>query len=273
MIIYGVTTNTSIPALFAGGYLPGVLLALALAPYMYYVARRKGYGTVTKFSRSRLGTSVRRAFWALLVPVVIVGGIVGGVVTPTEAAIIGVMYIFVIGLFVYRSLALQDVLASFIEAAVLTGVIMFLLATSSLFGWIMAREDIPNVMVNAILSVTSDKFVILLGLNVLLLALGSIMDTIAILVILTPLLMPVAVQLGIDPVHFGIMVVFNLSVGLLTPPVGYALFVASSIAKTSVGQVTRAILPLLAIKILVLLVVTYIPFITMFLPNLLRVTR
>ena len=268
MIIYGLSSNTSIPALFLAGYIPGILLAAGFMAYCYLVARRKGLGVVQKFCGPSLGKTFRRAFLALLAPVIIVGGVISGIVTPTESAVIGVAYVMFLGLFVYRELKVGDLAKIFLEAAILSSVVMFMVMTSTLFGWVIAREDIPAALVEGILAVTSNKFAILLAINLLLLILGMLMDTVALLIILTPVLLPVSQVLGLHPVHFGVIFVFNLSIGLLTPPVGYCLFVSSAIAKVPVDQVGRSIAMFVGISIMVLLLVTYLEPVTMFLPRL-----
>jgi tripartite ATP-independent transporter DctM subunit len=264
MIIYGLSTSTSIPELFLAGYVPGVLLTLLFMVHLYFVAKRKGYGVVQAFSGHGLFTAFRRAFLSLLAPIIIVGSIILGIVTPTESGIIGVLYILFLGFVVHRELKLADLAPAILEASVLTGVVMFMLMTSALFGWILARENVPDTLVQAILSVTDNKFLILLALNVLLLILGCLMDTVAILVILTPVLLPVAQALGMDPVQFGVMFVFNLAIGLLTPPVGYCLFVSSAIARVPIELVTRRILPFVIIAVAVLALVTYVEPVAMF---------
>ena len=258
MIVYGLSSNTSIPQLFFSGYVPGVLLTIGFLGYLYIVATREKLGILQPFQASELLRTFFESFWALLAPIVIVGGIVFGIVTPTESGIIGVVYVLFLGFVVYRDLKVSDLFPAILEAMVLTGVVMFMLTTSALFGWILARENVPDALVIALLSITDNKIIILLALNLLLLILGMLMDTIAIIVILTPVLVPVAAALGMDPVHFGLMFVFNLAIGLITPPVGYCLFVASAIAGVPMEAMSRAIVPFVIIAIGVLLLVTYV---------------
>lgn len=268
MIIYGLSSGTAIPTLFMAGYLPGILLTLGFVVYLYLVSAKQQLGEIQTFSRAHVRRAFLDSFWALLAPVIIVGSILGGITTPTESAVIGVFYILILGFFVYRKLTLKLLYRCLEEAAVMSGVVMFILMTSNLFGWFIARENIPESLVSVIMSITENKYAILLLLNILLLFLGALMDTVALLIILTPVLLPLSVQLGIDPVHFGVMFVFNLSVGLLTPPVGYCLFVAASIGRVSIGAISRAILPFLAVAISILLLVTYLEDVALFLPRL-----
>jgi C4-dicarboxylate transporter DctM subunit len=268
MIVYGLATNTSIPALFLAGYVPGLLLGGGFMIYCYFVARRRGLGIVQEFNTVSLGRAFRRAFLALLAPVIIIGSVVSAIVTPSESAIFGVAYILFLGFVVYRTLTPNDLIAAFLEAASLSAVIMFIVMTSTMFGWIIARENIPESLVQAVLSVTSSKVIILLSLNAVLLIAGMLMDTIAVLIILVPIVLPVAVALGMDPVHFGVMFVFNMAIGLLTPPVGYCLFISGAIAQVSLGEVIRAIWAFVWISIAVLLLVTFAEPVTMFIPKL-----
>lgn len=270
MIIYGVSTNTSIPKLFVAGYVPGILLGLSFMVYAYVVAKRKGYGEQVRFSRVALGASFRKAFWALLAPVIIVGGIVLGVMTPTESGIVGVAYVLAIGTFVHRSLGVRDLVDSFVEAITLSGVVMMVVATSGLLAWILAREGIPEQLVGLILGGLSNEIAILLVINLTLLVLGAFMDTIAIMLILLPVLTPVGLALGLDAVHFGVIVVFNLAIGMLTPPLGYCLFVSSTISKVNLGAASLRVLPFVAISLFILALVTFWPSVTLGLANLVQ---
>jgi C4-dicarboxylate transporter, DctM subunit len=270
MILLGIVANVSIPELFLGGYIPGILLGFGFMAYAYVVARRHGYGNVLAFSGRRLVTSFGRAFLALLAPVIVVGGIVFGVVTPTESGVLGVAYVTFLGLVVYRELSLRDLYPSLLHAAMTSAIVMFILTVSGLFGWIVARQNIPQAMAEALLSLTTSRVMILMLMNVLLLFLGCLMDTVAILIILVPMLLPIAVKVGVDPVHFGVMFVFNLAVGLLTPPFGYCLFVAAPIGGVDLGHISRKIVPFVIISIAVLLLVTYVEPITMWLPRFFR---
>lgn len=258
MIVYAVSANVSIPQLFLSGYIPGILVSIGFMALMFFMARRDKLGFVQKFSLTELGRAFLRSVWALLTPIIMVGGIVFGIVTPTESGIIGVVYVLFLGFVVHRELRLKDLYPAFEEALVLTAVVMFMLMTSALFGWVLARENIPGSLVNALLSFSDNKYVILFIINVLLLVLGALMEEIAILVILTPVLLPVATALQMDPVHFGLMVVFNLSIGLIAPPVGACLFVGAAIARAPIQVVIREIWPFILVSVAVLMLVTYV---------------
>lgn len=258
MIIYAVSANISIPELFLTGYVPGVLVTIGFMAWTFVVASRSDMGVIQAFSTSALGRAFLGAVWALLTPVIMVGGIVFGVVTPTESGIIGVVYVLFLGFVVYRQLTIRDLYPAFEEALMLTGIVMFMLMTSALFGWTLARENIPDTIVQALLSVSDNKIVVLLLINLLLLVLGALMDTIAILIILTPVLLPIGESLNIDPVHLGLIVVFNLSIGLLTPPVGACMFVGAAIARAPITVVSRQIMPFVLMSVGVLMLVTYV---------------
>ncbi|CAN0460935.1 unnamed protein product, partial [Discosporangium mesarthrocarpum] len=263
MIIYGVSTNTSIPGLFIGGYGPGILLGLGFMTLLWVISRRKGYGGGGRLELNMLTSTFKRAFWALLAPVVIVGGIIFGIVTPTEAGVVGVIYTLAIGCLFMRTLSLKDIIESIDETVRLTGVVMFVVAVSGLLAWIMAREQIPQTFVTYALLHTSGAIMIVLLINVLLLILGAVMDTIAILIIALPVLVPIGAELGYDPIQFGVMVIFNLAIGMLTPPLGYCLFVSCSIANVSIGRASLAILPFVAVSIAILMVVAFWPPLTL----------
>jgi len=270
MIVYGVSTNTSIPGLFVGGYLPGILLGVGFMLLLWIIGRRRKYGGGERFSPSFLWRATKRAFWALLAPVVIVGGIVFAIVTPTEAGVIGVIYTLLISCLVLRSLDLKDIIEAIDETVRLTGVVMFVVATSGLLAWIMAREEIPQALVEHALGNASGTVAIILTINLLLLLLGAVMDTIAILIIALPVLVPIGIELGFDPIQFGVMVVFNLAIGMLTPPLGYCLFVSCSIAGVSIGRASIAVLPFVAVSLAVLMLVAFWPPLTLGLQSLIK---
>lgn len=270
MILFGIVGSVSIPELFIGGYVPGALLGVAFMVYSYVVARRHRYGEVIAFSARRLLKSFLRAVFALLAPIIIVGGIVFGIVTPTESGVLGVAYVTFLGFVVYRQLSVRDLYPALLHAAMTSAIVMFILTVSGLFGWIVARQSIPQALAEALLSVTQNPLVILVLINVLLIFLGALMDTVAILIILVPMLLPIATQIGIDPVHFGVIFVFNLAVGLLTPPFGYCLFVAAPIGGVDMAEISRKIVPFVVIAIAVLLLVTYVEPVTMWLPRYMR---
>lgn len=210
------------------------------------------------------------AFWALMLTVIILWGILGGFFTPTEASIVASLYALIVGLFVYRDLKVAQLPKIILDTMKTSSAIMLLVGFAATFGWILASEQIPQLVADFILSISTNPIVVLILINILLLFVGMFMETIAALIILFPVLLPVAIKIGMDPVHFGVMAVLNLMIGLTTPPVGVCLFAGASIGKISIAKATKAILPFLAVSLFVLMLVTFIPQITLFLPNLLK---
>lgn len=268
LIVYALASGgtASVAALFIAGYLPGVLLGLALIGYIVFVAIRK------KFTRGRRATLLevwnhfRKAFFSLLMLVIVVGGIVAGIFTATEASVIAVLYAAILAL-IYKSVTIKSFPNILLNSAKTTAVVMFLICTSMAMSWLFSFESIPALMSNFLLEQFSNRFAIFLVINLTLLIIGTFMDMTPAVLIFTPIFLPVVVALGMDPVHFGIVLVLNLCIGLCTPPVGTILFVGSGIAKVSVSQVVRPLLPFLLIMVIVLLLITYIPEISMWLPG------
>ncbi|SDH67071.1 TRAP transporter large permease [Alteribacillus bidgolensis] len=269
MIIVGTLATVSIGDLFLAGAVPGILLGLSLMLLTYIISVIKGY---PKGERQKLSVIIKAfpgAFWALMMTVVILVGILSGIFTPTEAAIIAVVYALIVGLFIYRDLKITLIPKIMVDSMVSTAGIMLLVGFANLYGWILVSEQIPQLVADTILSISGNAIVVILLLNLLLLFIGTFMETIAALVILFPVLLPVATQIGMDPIQFGVMMVLNLMIGLSTPPVGVCLFVASNIGRVSLVRASIALLPFLAVSLIVLLLVSFIPEITLFLPNLL----
>lgn len=268
MIIYGVATGTSIGALFIAGALPGVLMGLALIVHCIAVSRRRGYaGEPARGSRG-LWRSGRAALPALLMPVIVVGGILGGVFTPTEAAAVAVFYSLLLGRAVYRELRWRDIPVALVKTGVATGVVMFIIATSTLFSWILARQGIPARLAVAFATVSDSPWLFLLATNLLLLMVGTVMETVPSIIIFAPVLLPLARQLDIDPVFFGVLMVVNLSLGLASPPSGATLFISTAIAGERLDRVARAVWPLLASMVAILLLLTFMPSLVLLLPRL-----
>ncbi|KFI33504.1 C4-dicarboxylate ABC transporter [Haematobacter missouriensis] len=270
MVIMAVVSNVSIGALFVAGIVPGFLCILLLMVCAYFFARKGGdaYYETEPFTIRRL----IRAGWAALpaagMPVLILGGILGGAFTPTEAAAVSAFYGLLVGLFVYRELKLTQLPGLILRTASLSAAVMLIIGTASVFSWLIANANVPQILGEWLLSVSSSPWVFLLIVNLLLLVVGMFMETIAAILILVPVLAPIAHQLGIDPVHFALVVVMNFAIGTVTPPYGVSLFVASSVAGRSVLQVTRRLgLPLLAMFV-VLIAVTYVSDMSLFLPRL-----
>ena len=267
-VIFGSLTNVSIGALFLAGFLPGLLMGIYLMAACYLVARRRGYGADRE--RATLG-EVWRAFRgaapAMLTPVLVLGGMITGVVTPTESAVIAVLYSLVLGI-LYRELKWRAMPEMLTEVVALTAAIYLLLGMFNVVGWILAVEQIPQAMVGSFLALTDNWVVALFIINVLLLILGILIEPVPLMVILGPILVPVVQAYGIDPVHFGVVFVLNVVIGVITPPVGTNMFITCAIAKCSMGDFTREVWPFLAALILLLMVITYVPAITLVLPRL-----
>ena len=270
MILFGVATGTSIGTLFIAGIGPGLFIGLSLVAVARFRCRKAGYQGIPKDVRlPAKGTAFRRAFLALLMPIIILGGIYGGVFTATEAAAVAVAYGFFIGFFVYKEIAVKDFREIFINSILATTTVMMIIANASLFGWVLAREQIPNKVANAFINFSDQPLVFLILVNVLLFLVGMIFEASPAILILAPILTPVAALYGIDPVMFGVIMVINLAVGMVTPPVGLNLYVTCSIAELTIEKLSKHVLPYLAILILDVLLISYIPIISLGLPRLL----
>lgn len=269
MIIVGTLTSLSVGKMFMAGAIPGLLLGVGMMITVYIVAGARNYPKGRWAGFKALLQASRGAFWALLMTVIILYGIVGGTFTPTEASVVATIYAFVVGLFVYKGFKLRDLPAIVLESAVGSGGLILLVGLANVFGWILTSEQIPQAIAAGMLSLTSNKYLIILLINILLLFVGTFMETIAALIILFPPLLQVATQVGIDPIHFATFAVLNLMIGLTTPPVGVCLFVAANIAKVPLGQIARAILPFLICNITILFLVSFIPALSLWLPSLL----
>ena len=270
MVVVALVSNLSVGAMFLAGVLPGLLTVPGLLASAYLHARRGGpqYHDTEPFDFARLRRAFRASLPALGMPVIIVGGIVGGVFTPTEAASVAVLYGLLIALFVYRALTWRELPALVLRASALSAAVMMIVATASIFGWLVASANVPAILAAWIKSVSSEPWTYLLMVNVLLMLIGMFMESLAAILILVPVLMPIAVYFGIDPVHFGVVVVMNFAIGMVTPPYGITLFVASSIAERNIIQVSRRIVWPWAMMTLVLILITYVPDIALFLPRL-----
>jgi C4-dicarboxylate transporter DctM subunit len=268
MIIYGVMTGVTIGGLFMGGILPGIFVGASLMLVAWFIARKRGYKGDRRADAAHVWATFKDAILALLMPAIILGGIYGGVFTPTEAAVVAVVYGFVIGFFVYRELRIRDLKGILVNSVVGTAMIMFIIATSSVFSWILTAQKIPQSVAEAILSFSRNPVVVMFLINVLLLFIGTFMETVASIIILVPVLLPVITQLGIDPLHFGVLIVVNLAVGMVTPPLGVCLFMGCNIGNVSLEEISRAAAPFIAVMILDIFILAYVPWITTVLPKL-----
>lgn len=268
LIIYGSVTGTSVGKLFAGGLLPALLIGTMLIVYATMVASRRGYPRDPFPTVERITTAIKRAAWGLGLPVILLGGIYSGLFTPTESAAAACLYGWFIGAVVYRSIGLRDTLEILRNTGLLSGPLLLITAGASAFSWLLASTGAPSQLAAQVLGSTDSPILIMLLFNLILLVAGCFLDSASAIIILGPLMQPIAQQVGVDPVHFGIIMLVNLSVGMLTPPVGLNLFVAMGVAKMTLFEVFRAALPTIILMLIALLVVTYVPFISLALPNL-----
>ncbi len=269
MVLFGVTAGVSIGGLFLAGVVPGVLIGFGLMGMAYFMARRRNYPVrKVPVTRELAWRTTRDAGIALLMPAIILGGIFGGVMTPTESATVAVLYAVIVGAFVLRELTLRGLCVALLRSGMTTASIMFIVGTARIFADMLGSEQIPEQLAQFVVSLTQERWLILLLINVFLLIVGAVMDTSAAIIILVPVLLPVAASVGVDPLTFGIIMCVNLIIGLATPPLGVCLFVASDIAKIPVERLILAIWPFLVLEILVLLLITYVPGLAIALPRL-----
>lgn len=269
MVIYGVSTSESIGRLFIAGLVPGVLMTLALLIVTYIVARIKKFPTLPRASLSEMWAAFRDSAWGLFLVVIVIGGIYGGLFTPTEAAAVSAVYAFIVAVYVYKELPLKDVPKVLLQAANMSAMLLYIITNAILFSFLLTTENIPQNLAQWIIELGLSPWMFLLFVNVLLFFAGDFMEPTSIILILAPLLLPVAVSLGIDPIHLGIIMVINMELGMITPPVGLNLYVASGLAKMGLTDVTKAAAPWILVVTAVLLLVTYVPQISLWLPNLL----
>jgi tripartite ATP-independent transporter DctM subunit len=268
MVIYGVMASVSVGQLFVAGLVPGLLMGLVLMAMITIISRRRGYTRDAVFSFPVLGHTFKRAFLSLLTPVIIVGGIMSGAFTPTEAAIAAVVYALVLGGVVYRSLTWRRLLKVSMETIETTAVILLIVAGASIFAWILTSNQVTQHVVTLLGPFADNPIATLIIINLVLILVGCFMETIAAITILVPVLLPVAITAGVDPVHFGVIMVLNLMIGLLTPPVGMVLYVLSRVSGISFEKCMRGTLPFLVPLVIALLLVTFIPAISLWLPTL-----
>ena len=269
MIIYSVAAGgVSVGALFLGGLIPGLILGLALAILSLVISIKRNYPKEDKVSFKEALRIIWNSLLGLVTAVIIIGGVMTGIFTATESAAVACIYAFIITFFVYREIPLKKLNEILTDSLKTLAMVMSLIAAASAFGWMLAYLKVPALATNALLSITNNKYVLLLLINLLLLGLGCIMDMAPLILITTPILLPVLTNMGVDPVHFGVMLVLNLAVGLCTPPVGSALFVGCAIGKISIEKATKALLPFYIAMFVTLLLVTYIPEIVLFIPRL-----
>ncbi|MGQ9369820.1 TRAP transporter large permease [Azospirillum sp. ST 5-10] len=268
MVVYAAATESSIGRLFMAGIIPGIVLGLMLMVAIYVAARMKGLPRQPRAGARELFDSGRKAIWGLLLIVIILGGIYGGVFTPTEAAAVSAIYAAIVALFIYRDMSVKDLPRVLVDSGRVTVMLMFIIANAFLFAHVLTTEQIPQALAREITEAGLSQWQFLLAVNLILLLAGNFMEPSAIVLILAPILFPIAIQLGVDPIHFGVMMVVNMEIGMVTPPVGLNLFVTSGVTGMSISHVVRAALPWLMILLTFLVLVTYVPIISTFLPDL-----
>ncbi|MES2048318.1 MAG: TRAP transporter large permease subunit [Pseudomonadota bacterium] len=268
MVMFSVSTNTSVGQLFMAGVIPGLLLAFCLGMTTWYLARKHNYPRMPKASWAERLVAFRKSAWGLLLIVIVMGGIYSGMFTPTEAAAVSAMYAFVVAVFVYKDMTLAKVPKVLLDSAAMSAMLLYIITNAVLFSFLMTSENIPQAMAGWIMDKGFGMISFLLVVNVLLLLAGNVMEPSSIVLIMAPILFPVAMKLGIDPVHFGIIMVVNMEVGMCHPPVGLNLYVASGIAKMGITELTVAVAPWLLTMIGFLLLITYVPSISTWLPQL-----
>ncbi len=269
MVVLATISNISVGGMFLGGIIPGLIMALGLMLASYLHARKGGdaYRDTQRFTLERLVKTFLAAAPAFIMPVIIVGGIIGGVFTPTEAASVAVFTGLLIAIFVYRELTLSDIPDLILRAAAISAAVMMIIATASVFSWLIASQNIPDLIAAQLRAVSTERWVFLALVNLLLIFVGMFMESISAILILIPVLMPIAKDFGIDPLHFGVVIIINLSIGMITPPYGITLFVASSVAQRKITQVSSKIGFPLMFMLATLLLATYVPEVVTFLPN------
>ncbi|QLB39804.1 MULTISPECIES: TRAP transporter large permease [Mannheimia] len=269
-IVYSlVTGGTSIGALFLAGYIPGILMGLSIMLIIGYIAKKRNYPVSLKPTKSEVFKKTLDALPSLGLIVVIMGGIIGGIFTATEASAFAVVYTLILAVLIYREVSIKELPKVILESVVTTAIVLLLIGTSMGMSWVMANADIPYTISDGLLAISDNPIVILLIINIILLIVGVFMDMTPALLIFTPIFFPIVTDLGMDPVHFGILMAFNLSIGICTPPVGSALFIGCSVGGVRINQVIKPLLPFYAVLILALLLVTYVPSLSLALPQLL----
>ena len=264
-----VSGGTSVAALFMAGYIPGILWGLACMLVVYFIAKKRGYRAKTKFTAKEAGKVILQAIPCLLLIVIVIGGIIFGVFTATEGSVVAVVYSLCLSLFVYKSIKIKELPKIFKDSAEMTGIIIFLIGVSSIMSWVMAFTNIPAIVSAGLLAISSNKYVIFLLINVILLVVGTFMDMTPACLIFTPIFLPVCTALGMNTIHFGIMMIFNLCIGTITPPVGTTLFVGVKVGGVKIETVFKQLLVYFAAIFIVLMLVTYIPALSLTLPKLL----
>jgi C4-dicarboxylate transporter DctM subunit len=269
MVVYGGVANVSIGALFAGGFLPAFVMAAALMIQLNVQARQAGVAPAQWPGIKPLVRAFKESLLALFMPVIIFGGILGGVCTPTEAAVLAVAYGLVISMFVYREITIPILFDILLETGIVTGKVMIMVGMASVFAWILSREQVPQALANVIFSMGGGKILFLFLINIAFLFLGAVLEGVPAIIMTVPILLPIATQFGTDPVHFGIILIANMGIGLFLPPVGLGVFIGCSIGKVTVAEVAKPLLPYLGVNFATVLLITYWPWLTLVIPKIL----
>lgn len=267
MVLYATVADQSVARLFLGGFIPGIMMGIALIAINIFVAYRKNLPSGRPFEFRHAIGGFFRSILGLATPAIILGGIFSGMFTATEASCIAVVYALVVSLFIYRDLRLKDMYKIFVDSAVTTCLVMFVIATCNIFSWVMANQRIPEAIARGLLSLTSNKYLVLLMINGVILLIGTFMETASALILTTPIFLPVITKLGVDLVHFGLIVTIGLAIGMITPPVAINLYVAGSVAGISMERISKAVVPMVVALVGVYMLVTYIPATVLIVPN------
>lgn len=269
-VLYGVVAGVSVGSMFLAGIIPGLIIGIGLMVVSYIISKKEGYkpAITERITIKHVGKALYESKWALMIPIIILGGIYGGVFSPTEAAVVAVVYAIIVGVFIHRELTWSDLYKAIVESAIINASTMIIIGLSISFAYIMTLEKVPNTIAQFITSISESHLVILLVVNIFLLIVGMFIDTISALVVLAPILLPIVTNVGVDPIHFGVILVANLAIGFITPPLGVNLFVASSVSKIPLEQIIKGILPFLLMMIITLLVITYVPEMSTWLPSI-----
>jgi C4-dicarboxylate transporter DctM subunit len=259
MVLYCVIADQSVARLFLNGFLPGVMMGAILIVIGLYIAMKNNYPHGAEFSLKNIAKTFRDAIWGLATPLIILGGIFSGYFTPSEAAVIAVDYALFVSLFIYRDMNWREILQIFMRSAITMSIIMFIISTSAAMGWVMANWQIPKLIAQSVLEVSTNKYILLLLINTVVFIAGFFMETASALILLTPVFLPLVQQLGIDLIHFGVMMVLGLSIGMVTPPVAINLYVASTVSGLSIEEISKAVVPMVIGLLIVLILVTYLP--------------
>ena len=267
MIIYGVTADESIGKLFMAGIIPGLLIGFMLMAVTYIGAKKLGFKKTKPTSWKVRWEKFKESFWALMTIVIIIGGIYGGIFTPTEAAAVSAVWALVVSIFIYKDIKFRDLGEVFFESAKTSGMILFIIANASVFAYFLTLENIPDMLTQFVINMHLNKVMFLVAVNIILLIAGNFMEPSSIIMIMVPLLLPIAKTLGVDPIHFGVIITINMELGMLTPPVGLNLFVASGITGEPIKEVVKSVLPWFVVMLIGLILITYIPQISLWLPS------